>query len=264
MSDELGPAQQLRQLSAGQKATIRRGINDALSISHARLATTCRQYILTYGISYRCLRLLMDDTLPNYLDLSPESSRQRSVKPPPQTLTQEQADALLESYKSALVGPNRKAQIDHLFSQYGTKYGVTQHHLRQLITADRKRYPAEYRALDQIGLEHNPPAPAQSPTKKKPKKARKNTADPLRKKPSGVSVVDYFARSTFCPMCHVDFSENKVPPHSRGTHHCQGSGRFGITLYEIHSTKRAATSGERDGYEPGTVSGGLPGHGRRR
>lgn len=264
MSDDLGAAQQLRQLSAGQRATIRKGINGALAVSHAQLARACRQYMQTYGISYRCLRLLMDNTLPDYLDLSPDPPRQRFVKPPPQTLAQEQTDALLESYKSALVRPNRKAAIDRLFSRYSANYVVPQHHLRQLVTADRKRYPAEYRALDQIGLAHNPPEPTQGHTKKKPRKSRKGVIDPLRSKPADVSVVDYFARSTFCPMCHVDFSENKVPPHNRGAHHCQGSGRFGITLYEIHSTRRTSTAGERDGHQPGTVSGGLPGHGRRR
>src|SRR5271167_1513757 len=94
----LGPEAQVGVLAADQMASLRQGIQDAMSASHAELARVCAHYMKTHQLSYAALRYLMDGQLPEYLAaVSPGSSK----KPQPQRLhlTDEQKAALLSVYR---------------------------------------------------------------------------------------------------------------------------------------------------------------------
>ena len=55
-----------------------------------------------------------------------------------------------------------------------------------------------------------------------------------------------------------------MPPHGPAPHGCRGSGKFGVTQHSIAQQKRAESlPGAKGGTSVRTVSGGLPGLGKR-
>ncbi len=253
--------QRLRDLSADDRAAMVSELHSALEQSHAALALVCKQLMREHGLSYEGLRTLMEGSLPDYLAGVSASAPSSGARSPAVRLTDEQAATLPATYRELLLGPRRNVTTRQLLTGYAVDYGVPLHSLQGLVLADRRRHPAEYRALEHLGAEVNG-QPERTPKRAKRRAAKKPKPHPLDGKPADVSVVEYFARSTYCPKCHRDFDSNFVPVHAVGANRCQGSERFAVSLYTIHLQKRGDPA-PRGGFRGPTVSGGLPGLGRR-
>lgn len=257
--------QQLRLLSAGDKAAIVEGLRAALGQSHKTLAETCSQYIREYHVSYECLRTLMDGALPNYLaDLpvdTPGAGATEAIR-----LSNRQVAALLAAYRDALMGPRRHAVTESVIAEYALKYEAPPNLLRAIVKSNRRRHPAEYRALEHLGASADPPRPRRvvpDKTKKSKTLTKKPSVDPLQGKPVDVSVSDYVGRATYCPDCRQDFDANYIPIHRSGANRCRGSERFAVSLYTLYLQGRHLPDSGPRRWAP-TVAGGLPGLGRRR
>ncbi len=99
-------------------------------------------------------------------------------------------------------------------------------------------------------------------------KQKREHQQKLVRLPKGVSVADYYGRATYCPVCHRDFGQDLMPPDGPAPHGCKGSGKFGVTRYTIAQqggaeNVRKAKRGTGRGTSVHTVSGGLPGLGKR-
>ena len=267
---ELTPDQEVRQLSASQKAVIRRGIRAALALSHAALAEACVKYKTMYGISYDSLRLLMNWQLPEYLAEVPNGFDEKrapgkpKIQRKPGHLTSEEASTVVAAYREALADRDRFAAISRLYAKFAAMYGVSHDTLKELVALDERCHAAEYRALREVYAQ-------EQPVRRGNKKVKQESA---KLKPP-----DYYGRATYCPVCHRDFDANFMPRHGPDPHGCKGSGKFGVTRYTIDVQKReeewarrqrkkgkrskGAKGGVLHSVSVRTVSGGLPGLGRR-
>jgi hypothetical protein len=275
---------EVRLLSASQKADIRQGLREALQAPHWSLATACGGYMAKYGVSYAALRSLMNSQLPDYLAGVPaprrpfkgvpaqsQSSRLRTKtrataepkqtkpkqtekRPPPsRRLTTNESVMFLAAYREAYA--LRGKALERCLTEFEARYHVPRKTLNDLVTVDKKRAAACYRALDYL-----------YDTEKRQRADEQQRRALLRSKPTSMSVADYFGRATYCPVCRRDFETTFVPPHGPRPHGCRGSGKFGVSLYAVqHNTGSEEPPNRWSGSGSGpTVSGGLPGLGRRR
>jgi hypothetical protein len=134
-------------------------------------------------------------------------------------------------------------------------YGVSRNTLREIARLDQRRHAAEYAALKRHANE----------LKTRRTDKQKTRQKSVKGSPPNMSLADYYGRATYCPVCRHDFNTNFIPRHGAGPHGCNGSGKFGASLYTIYLDRRAEKQLKGGGRSTGvrTVSGGLPGLGRR-
>lgn len=253
------PEEQVGLLAVDQRASLRQGIEDAMSASHAELARVCAHYMKTHQLSYIALRHLMDGQLPEYLAAVPPGSSKRP-KPKPQRpqLTDAQTAELLSAYREKYGDLISKNAERRFFKTHAAASGIPVDVLKKVVAEDKQRNPKDYRALKAFATQ-------QRKEQRQEAEEASRCAKALKGKPPGMSVADYIGHTTRCPVCGKDFGADRIPRHGPEPHGCR-QGRFGVSLYSVHQLRRDAKRPSTNGPHSSsvrTVGGGLPGLGRR-
>jgi len=253
----LDPEEELRLLSADQKAVIQQTIQAAISASHAELAQTCARCMNTYRLSYTALRRLMDGQLPDYLaavSAGPAKIPQRQRH----RLTEEQKATLVSGYCETYSADKPKEEAQRFFDDSAARLAVPWYVLEKLVAEDKRKHAEQHRVLKALGAQ-------QREVRHREAAEARQSAKIAKEKPPGMSMTAYVGQTTHCPVCGRDFGGNVIPRHGSEPRGCRGSGRIGVSLYVVHQSRREAKrpKSRHRSTSVRTVRGGLPGLGRR-
>lgn len=163
---------EVEQLTAGQRSTIRRAIRDAaanIDVSDPAFRATCEKYQKMYGISYDAIRFLMGWQLPTAAPKLPQEQGKSTPKPQEpagarhesntrpgitsavgagqqsiEHLTAQQAARVRKAYRKASASENQHEEIHNFYVKYEALYGIRREILHQIVTAERQQENAKY------------------------------------------------------------------------------------------------------------------------
>lgn len=190
-------------------------------------------------------------------------------------LTARQKATFLKAYRDTYAESDSYAKLDALYTKYERLYRVPRDTLLEIVTEDHRRNRRQYLALHaareqqkkqrrKAYQDKQAKAARERRPSRKTEVERRQAAKQEAERRRALADPGYYTQATYCPVCRRNLHCTFMPPHEDSRdHHCQGSGRFGVTKAALAMKAREDSSADR-GNSVRAVSGGLPGLGRAR